>query len=181
VDERKKRSIKTLLEQVEILNGIATSFSSFAKMPTPVLTKVNIADSLRKAVNLYANGSNGKVALKAEFDHEAMLGDEQLLIRIFSNLILNGLQSYQRESDASVEVVLTKKDNQCLISFSDRGVGISEEDKSKIFTPSFSTKKSGSGLGLAIAKQGIEYMNGTIWFESEVRMGAVFYIKLSLV
>jgi signal transduction histidine kinase len=150
-------------------------------MPTPVLTKVNIADSLRKAVNLYANGSNGKVTLKAEFNHEAVLGDEQLLIRIFSNLILNGLQSYQRESDASVEVVLTKKDKQCLISFSDRGVGISEEDKSKIFTPSFSTKKSGSGLGLAIAKQGIEYMNGTIWFESEVRMGAVFYIKLSLV
>jgi signal transduction histidine kinase len=110
-----------------------------------------------------------------------VLGDEQLLIRIFSNLILNGLQSYQRESDASVEVILTKEDNQCLISFSDRGVGISEEDKSKIFTPSFSTKKSGSGLGLAIAKQGIEYMNGTIWFESEVRMGAVFYIKLSLV
>ena len=181
VDEKKKRSIKTLLEQVEILNGIATSFSSFAKMPTPVLTKVNIFDSLRKAVNLYANGSNGKVTLKAEFDNEVVLGDEQLLIRIFSNLILNGLQSYQKESDASVEVALTKKDNQCLISISDRGVGVSEEDKSKIFTPSFSTKKSGSGLGLAIAKQAIEYMNGAIWFESEVRMGAVFYIRLSLI
>lgn len=180
-DEKKKHSIKTLLEQVEILNGIATSFSSFAKMPTPVLTKVNIADSLRKAVNLYANGSNGKVTLKAEFDDGTVLGDEQLLVRIFSNLILNGLQSYQRELDASVEVVLTKKDNQCLISISDRGVGISEEDKSKIFTPSFSTKKSGSGLGLAIAKQGIEYMNGTIWFESTIGRGTIFYVQLPLI
>jgi signal transduction histidine kinase len=69
-------------------------------------------------------------------------------------------------------------DQQVRLIFKDNGKGIKPEFVESVFTPHFSTKKSGSGLGLAISKQGIEQMNGKIWFESKVGLGTTFYIEL---
>jgi two-component system, NtrC family, nitrogen regulation sensor histidine kinase NtrY len=179
--EDKKRAIKTLLQQVEILDGIASSFSSFAKMPVPILNQINLVQTVAKAVALYAQGASGKVLFTAPAGEWWVMGDEQLLIRIFSNLIINGLQANPDESAAKVVVSMNAGDQRAIISFADNGVGISEEVMDKIFIPSFSTKKSGSGLGLAIAKQGIEHMNGKIWFETKTGIGSTFYIELPLI
>ena len=175
--EKNSKSVKTLLEQVDILNGIASSFSSFAKMPAPVLSRVEIGSVLKRSAELYANLSNGKVNLSVNESPLFVQGDEQLLIRIFSNIILNGLQS--GESEGMVNILLKKQAEKCIISFRDNGSGVDEITKQKMFTPYFSTKKSGSGLGLAIAKQGIEQCGGIIWFESQ-RIGTTFFIELPL-
>jgi two-component system, NtrC family, nitrogen regulation sensor histidine kinase NtrY len=179
-DEKKLNSIKMLLEQVEILNGIASSFSTFAKMPTPQLTKLNIVNVLKNAVNLYTNHPNGKVALNVSDDVVFVSGDDQLLSRIFSNIILNGLQSGGDDGKIFVQVGLTNENNRCLIRFKDNGKGIESEARERVFTPYFSTKKSGSGLGLAIAKQGIEQCGGKIGFESEVGKGTEFWVELQI-
>jgi two-component system, NtrC family, nitrogen regulation sensor histidine kinase NtrY len=179
-DEKKLNSIKMLLEQVEILNGIASSFSTFAKMPTPQLTKLNIVNVLKNAVNLYTNHPNGKVALNVSDDVVFVSGDDQLLSRIFSNIILNGLQSGGDDGKIFVQVALTNENNRCLIRFKDNGKGIESEARERVFTPYFSTKKSGSGLGLAIAKQGIEQCGGKIGFESEVGKGTEFWVELQI-
>ena len=179
-DEKKRNSIKMLLEQVEILNGIASSFSTFAKMPTPQLTKLNIVNVLKNAVGLYANHPNGKVTIHVSMDSVFVSGDDQLLSRIFSNIILNGLQSGGDEGRMLVDVALTIENNKCLIRFKDNGKGIEPEARERVFTPYFSTKKSGSGLGLAIAKQGIEQCGGTIGFVSEVGKGTEFWVELAV-
>jgi signal transduction histidine kinase len=64
------------------------------------------------------------------------------------------------------------------IRFTDDGPGIPEEIRSKIFSPSFTTKQGGSGLGLAISKQGIELCLGAIRFETTVGAGTTFEIFL---
>jgi signal transduction histidine kinase len=179
--DEKKQALKTMLQQVEILNGIATSFSSFAKMPVPILTKTNLVQSLSKAVALYAHGTYGNVVFNTEYSEVLVMGDEQLLTRIFSNLIINGLQAHASESEATVEVTLEIDKSTATISFADNGSGIPEGYEDKIFIPSFSTKKTGSGLGLAIAKQGIEHMNGKIGFEANENVGCRFYIQLPVI
>ncbi|MFM8913267.1 MAG: sensor histidine kinase, partial [Flammeovirgaceae bacterium] len=179
--EDKQRAIKTLLQQVEILNGIASSFNSFAKMPVPILNQVNLVQTVTKAVALYAQGAAGQVSFSAPARASWIMGDEQLLIRIFSNLIINGLQANATESEARVMVTIESDPNRAIVSFADNGAGISEEVKDKIFIPSFSTKRSGSGLGLAIAKQGIEHMNGKIWFETKSGEGSTFFVELPVI
>jgi len=64
------------------------------------------------------------------------------------------------------------------ISFSDTGVGISEENLGKIWEPLFSTKVTGIGLGLPITKIIVEAHGGTIEVESTVGEGATFTVKL---
>lgn len=174
--EKAQQSVKTLLTQVEILNEIASSFSSFARMPAPILEKLELTALLRKSINLYENYENGKVSYSTVHEPIYIMGDEQLLSRIFSNIILNGLQSGAGE--VQVRVSLQVATDSVLILFEDNGKGIDSELQTKIFAPYFSTKKSGSGLGLAIAKQGIEQSGGAIWFESGNDRGTTFYIRI---
>ncbi len=170
--EKAEGAVKNLLVQLEILNEIATSFSSFARMPAPILNRIDVVKVVEKVVALYS-----KVKFKSAAQRLFVMGDEQLLSRIFSNLILNGLQS---GDDVSVEVEILQEKDNVIISFRDNGRGIDETLRDKVFMPHFTTKKSGSGLGLAISRQGIEQSGGSIWFETSSK-GTTFFISLPAV
>lgn len=176
-DEKALTSINTLLTQVDILNEIASSFSAFARMPAPILTRIDLITLLNKSVNLYSDYEGGTVVFKSSTNDAFVMGDEQLFNRIFSNIILNGLQSAHGEK-VLVQVDLVRMDDYYQVSIQDNGKGIEPEMLNKLFIPYFSTKQSGSGLGLAISKQGIEQSGGEIWFETKPRDGTIFYIKL---
>jgi signal transduction histidine kinase len=111
-------------------------------------------------------------------DEAIVQGDDQLLNRIFSNIILNGLQSVELGT-VEVQVALTAEKENYLVAISDNGKGIDPELIGKIFIPHFSTKKTGSGLGLAISKQGIEQSGGKIWFDTSTA-GTTFYVSLPI-
>ena len=176
--ERTKKSIRTMLEQVDVLNGIAGSFSAFATMPAPVLAKVDITLLLNRTVALFENETNAVIEFKQPSTSLFAMGDAQLLGRIFSNIILNALQSGANEKKIILDVVAEEEGDWCFVSFRDNGLGIAQELRDKIFLPHFSTKNTGSGLGLAIAKQGIEQMGGAIWFETTMGQGTTFFVKL---
>ncbi|MEQ8361665.1 MAG: HAMP domain-containing sensor histidine kinase [Cyclobacteriaceae bacterium] len=177
-EEKTKKSIHTLLQQVEILNDIAASFSAFARMPAPILQRVDISVLVKRVVHLHADYKEGEIALSLPDQPVYVMGDDQLLSRVFSNIILNALQS--RVDDKRIHILVSVKFTRdtCVVSFKDDGAGIDKELGDKVFLPHFSTKKSGSGLGLAIAKQGIEQSGGTIRFETGEGAGTTFYIEL---
>ena len=177
--EDTEKSLKTLLAQVEILNKIASSFSTFARMPAPVLQRMDLNMILKRVADLHSADSSGTIHLHSS-EGIYILGDEQLLTRVFSNITLNAQQSAIEGRSVKIEMVTKINNGFCVISISDNGNGIDEELIEKVFLPHFSTKKSGSGIGLAIAKQGIERSGGEIWFESKVGSGTTFYIKLPL-
>lgn len=173
-----RRTIASLLSQVDTLDGIASSFSAFAKMPEPVMHKVELVELIRTVVQLHA-ASMG-VAFTTALEVAWVMADQQLLQRILSNILLNSLQAKREAVPLEVRLELSISGNHVILKLSDNGTGIDEQLQDKIFLPHFSTKKSGSGLGLAIARQGIEQMGGRIYFTSEVGEGTVFYIELPI-
>ncbi len=177
--ETTEQAIQTLLSQVEILNQIASSFSAFAKMPAPVLSKVNVHEVLKTVSNLYASEKSAAIRLN-EDRQIVVLGDQQLLARVFSNIVLNAIQSVEDGRLVNIDISVRREGDFCVVSITDDGSGIDRSLAEKIFLPHFSTKKSGSGIGLAIAKQGIELSGGQIWFESIVGKGTSFHMKLPL-
>ena len=62
------------------------------------------------------------------------------------------------------------------ITVEDNGIGISEENKSKVFEPKFTTKTSGMGLGLAMVKNIVETYKGNITFTSQQGIGTTFTV-----
>lgn len=174
--DKTSKAISSLLGQIETLDDIASSFSSFAKMPEPEIGRLELNKLLKRIVMLHSQ--SGSIHFKSAVQEAFAMADEQLLGRIFSNLILNGFQAARPGVPAHIEVSLEQYESMFRITFEDNGKGIEKELRDRVFIPHFSTKKSGSGLGLAISRQGIEVMKGRIWFESTPGKGTSFYIEL---
>jgi PAS domain S-box-containing protein len=102
--------------------------------------------------------------------------DEGQLERVFLNIIKNAVQAMPQGGKLTVKTVETR--GYVEISFMDTGIGISQENMSKIFQPLFTTKAKGIGIGLAICKKIIEQHDGTINVESKVGEGTILTIKL---
>ena len=97
--------------------------------------------------------------------------------QVLMNLILNARDAMP--DGGNISVVTKREDRKIKISFSDKGLGIPEGFKDKIFEPFMSYgKKEGTGLGLSITKKVVEAHNGTINVQSSLGEGAVFTIIL---
>lgn len=173
-NDKLKKAVLSLLAQINSLDELASSFSSFAKMPEPVMKPVELVALLNRIVSLHAHEC--KIIFHTALISAPVFADEQLLGRIFSNLILNGIQAV-KDKDPQIAVTLDLHSPYYSVSIADNGMGIEEELIDKIFLPHFTTKKTGSGLGLAIARQGIEQMGGRISFTTSVD-GTIFRIDL---
>ena len=181
VEEKVEKTVRSLLDQIDTLSDIATSFSAFAKMPVPRSERFEVGRVLKGVLSLYSN-QEYKINANIEEGEFWVLGDEQMMQRTFNNLILNGVQAVPDNREAEICISLQQLERgRVLIEIADNGEGIDATIREKVFVPNFSTKYTGSGLGLAIAKRGIEHAGGRIWFETETGKGTSFYIELPLI
>jgi two-component system, NtrC family, nitrogen regulation sensor histidine kinase NtrY len=173
-----QRTFDTLLDQIDNLNAVATSFSDFAKMPLPKNELFEITNVLTRTADLYAQ----KVEFRRDIEPGPVrvMGDRHLFGRIITNLILNAIQSVPLGRKPSLELKLNTTADEIQLEIHDNGAGIPENIRSKVFLPNFTTKEGGTGLGLAIAKHGIEHAGGNIWFETEEGSGTSFFVTLPL-
>ena len=175
-----KRTLQTMITQIDVLSDIATSFSSFTNFPEPKSERVSLNSVLTRTADLHDPGHSRVWAEVPEIEL-AVTGDEDLLVRVFNNLVLNALQAMPAGRQPRVVLRATEQpDRTVLAAVQDNGSGIPEEVREKVFVPNFSTKYAGSGIGLAVARKGIEQMGGRIWFETEADAGTTFFIQLPL-
>ena len=178
---RTNTECKTTLEMLNIIeqetifaNNIINDLLDFAAKRPLQKKRQNIneiiEDSLTKG-NIPRN-----IEVKRNFKKAIIGVDEKQLERVFLNLIKNAVQAMPHGGKLAVTTKETK-DNVEII-FADTGVGISEENISKLFTPLFTTKAKGIGMGLAICKNIVEQHNGTIEVKSKPGQGTTFTIKL---
>lgn len=113
-----------------------------------------------------------------------VMGDENQLVRLFSNLIVNALQ--YTPPGGIVTVTLERNETHALIQIKDTGIGIAPSDQSRIFDRFYrvnndrSRHTGGAGLGLAIVQAIIEAHHGDIKVQSELGKGSIFTIRLPL-
>jgi PAS domain S-box-containing protein len=110
-------------------------------------------------------------------------GDEQRIKQVFNNLLTNAIKYTQNEGE--IKVILNDKNGHILISISDNGMGIPEDEQELIFEKlytvggkSITRESERMGLGLTIAKGIVEAHDGEIWVKSEVNKGSTFYFTL---
>ena len=171
-------AIYSLLEQIDSLSDIASSFSTFAKMPVPKEEMVDIVTILHQTIELYNNDENIVIEEYILATSCIIKSDAHILNGIFSNIILNGIQSVPSNRKPVLKINFSIENKSALIKINDNGKGIPQNIRDKVFVPNFSTKYAGSGIGLALAKKGIEHAGGKIWFETEENVGTTFFISL---
>ena len=177
-DENLSDYLDTITKQIKDIEFLVNEFSGFARMPKPVLKKVDINKIISRSVNLHKLSeldlnfmvSNGKSSNNIN-------GDEEQLNRVFINLIKNSIESINEMKSKNVDFkgkisIDIKGDSDYIyVTIVDNGVGFKQADKAKMITPYYTTKKKGTGLGLAIVTKVISDHNSTILFDS-VKNGA---------
>ena len=175
-----ERVSRTIVEQIDVLESIASNFSTFARMPAPDNSCFDLDDLVRSSFEFFADEPFVR-DLSITPDSYPVLADQKLLRRVLNNLIKNAIQAIPEDRQGSVSVSLQLADNKALIAVRDNGTGIPEEMREKVFYPKFTTKSSGSGLGLAMCRDIITASNGRIFFETRPGEGTDFFVELPLV
>lgn len=142
-----------------------------------LLKRVNILmkHELKNAI-IYLN-----ISLKV--DENLMLkGDVNSLVQVINNMISNSIQAYNGKTEQNIDLVVTKENNNLIISIKDYACGLPKETKEKLFKEMVTTKgKNGTGLGLYMSYSTIRaHFNGNITFESEDGKGTTFIITLPI-
>jgi two-component system phosphate regulon sensor histidine kinase PhoR len=136
-----------------------------------------------KRMQLQAERAGLSLRVEAADDLPKVRIDSQRLEQVLVNLIHNAVKFTR----AGGEVILQAEAGIGEVRFAvrDTGIGIPEEDVSRIFERFYRVDKSraggGTGLGLSIAKHIVEAHNGKIWAESVEGRGSAFYFSISLV
>ncbi|MEN8181453.1 MAG: ATP-binding protein [Myxococcota bacterium] len=152
--------VDTITSQVDGLKLLVNEFSNFARLPAAKPKPDDLNRLVREALASYQE--TGDVALTADLDPElpTVEIDADQIRRVLSNLVDNGIAAVRerqaKDGEAGRVELRTVHDSALQavrLEVADDGVGISDEDRRRIFEPYFSTKDHGTGLGLAIVSR----------------------------
>lgn len=136
---------------------------------------------LDEAIDLAADRINLQ-GVKIIKNYSAQTGkidvDAEKMKLAFLNIIVNAIEAMEPEKGV-LEIKTEYRENKCLITIKDNGIGMDDESASKIFEPYYTTKESGNGLGLTNTQNIILNHNGNITLESVPGKGTTFFITLN--
>jgi len=158
------------------------AFSRQSKIEPDTL---NINNLIEKTIFLNANLLKiNRVSIEKHFfpDIPKITGSEDQLQQVFMNIISNAAEAMEMDGNGilRIETVFSSIKDAVTINFHDTGIGIPDENISKLFEPFFTTKKVGKGvgLGLSVVYGIIQEHGGTISVESNTPKGTTFSVEL---
>jgi signal transduction histidine kinase len=178
-DDSKFEFVQILIKETDRLNRIVQEFLGFARPKQPEFQQADINDAVESVLTLTAQEARkARVTVERRLDPRVGLRslDAGLLKQALLNLVLNAIQAMPSGGVLTVESGLAG--GEMVVRVSDTGTGIPEENRKKLFTPFFTTKKNGTGLGLAITYRIIENHRGTIDVASEPGKGTTFTVRI---
>lgn len=112
-------------------------------------------------------------------DFTAMV-DSEAITKMISNLLTNA--SKYTKDKVVLSCIVQPEQHTFVVKVTDNGIGISKEDRKRIFKPFFQAmdNKPGTGIGLSIVKSIVESHNGCIEVESEINKGSSFIVTLPI-
>jgi signal transduction histidine kinase len=181
-DEVFDESVDTLTRGIGNLNTVIGRFSDFARMPAPDMATVSPNRLVEESLALFRAqlAAPGAPPIETAVDLDPAAGhvraDGEQLARALQNLILNAIDVMPAGGRLSIRT--RRAGDSVHIDVSDSGQGLTEEERSRLFTPYYTTKAHGTGLGLAIVQSVVADHHGKIWVDSEPGRGATFHIEL---
>ena len=172
-----RESSETILDALRSLRRIVDEFAEFARMPRPEPRPTDVNAVVEKVLALHRAGA-GAVRMETALSPElpAIAADPDLLARALGNLVRNALEAMPRGGTLNVRTAA--RDGTVSIEVEDDGPGITEEQRTRLFVPYFTTKKGGTGLGLAIVQGIVSDHGGRVEVESAPGAGTTFTLIL---
>lgn len=173
--------VEAIVQEVSSLKHLVDEFVRFARLPAVSRVPNSMKELVDRTMALYEGRLNGtRVTLNVPDDLPPILMDSLQMKRVLVNVIDNALDALAEESvqELKISCELARGNTMARLTIADCGRGIAAEDRERLFTPYFSTRKNGTGLGLAISSRIVADHGGYIGVEPNSPRGTRFVIEL---
>jgi C4-dicarboxylate-specific signal transduction histidine kinase len=143
-----------------------------------------VVDDVAQLVRHNAELRSVRIRLLLSSQPVVVRGDQGVLQQILLNLVNNAMDAMshlpteRRVLAFTTRVAAGRRCGRVLVE--DKGSGIPEEDKARLFTPFFTTKSKGLGIGLSICRTLVEFLHGKIHLDNRTGPGTTFVVELPL-
>jgi len=178
--EVKSEEAETILRQSGRIERIVANLLTYSRGSKQHLETVHPApliDDILAGISHQIPLAPYTVSCRHAAPEAMVIGDEDQLRQVFTNLLLNALQVMPDGGDLTIVSDRTETGG-CRVTISDSGPGLSPETQEKLFTPFFTTRRGGTGLGLAISYAIVRDHGGTLDVANRPEGGAAFTVTL---
>ena len=169
----------TIIRHVNDIGRMVDEFSSFARMPKPVIAREDVFELVKSAV-FPQRVAFPDIQFVSEGPETPVLAecDGRLIVQALSNILKNAGESINgriADGDATpgvIRVRLSENAGEATIDVTDNGLGLPEKERHRLTEPYMTTRAKGTGLGLAIVRKVIEEHGGSLTFNDDRSLGA---------
>jgi two-component system NtrC family sensor kinase len=177
--------INTCEVALERITNLVENILEFSRRPIDDLEVISLNEIIEQSL-IILNPISARQSVNIIKTYEEEMTPLHLnrnkILQVILNLLTNAIEASARGSKIIVKTRRIEQNGDCcvLCEIQDFGIGISEQDKDKIFQEFFTKKKQGTGLGLSVCKKILEEFNAEIYFESKLGSGTTFFLKFPL-
>ncbi len=165
----------TIVRQVGDIGRMVDEFSSFARMPSPVMKEEDLRRVCQESMFLQRNAHRDlSFTLNMPDDPVVQKCDRRLVAQALTNLLQNAVDALGQQggSDGQVTLDLVATDAGVAITVADNGIGLPDQGRERLTEPYVTTREKGTGLGLAIVKKIMEDHGGSLRMANNEPRGA---------
>jgi signal transduction histidine kinase len=180
-DDPDRPKMDLVIRETARLENMVKDMLNFSRPLHLRVSTCNLSEIAGESIEVMRSAEGGcAIALENALDPavpDCML-DKDSIKEVVINLIANAVQASPPGEIVSVRTL--RRRNRAVLEVTDRGHGIQEEDRKRVFHPFFSRKKGGTGLGLTITKKIVMAHGGSISFYPNPDRGVTFRVTLPL-
>ncbi len=202
LSDMQQNVLNTIRSNAERMNTIVSDLEDVTKLQTNKMQitfgSVNIRNVVTETLRPFQKQIEDKgqnLLVDVADDLPLIRADQNRLIQVLTNLVSNAHKYTPPNGDITVRGLVDRdlRDNKgrplpamIHVSVADSGIGMSEEDLARLFTPYFRSENTltreqpGTGLGLTITRGLVQRHGGDIWVKSQVGIGTTFHFTIPL-
>ncbi|RTZ91277.1 MAG: hypothetical protein DSY91_05240 [Deltaproteobacteria bacterium] len=163
--EKLKEYLENILSEVGRIEFLLRMFKVFRSYEDLDVQLIDVKAFFKRFLKLVERDLQSRnIRFQIEYYHNVLyaVGDERALQQIMLNLLTNAMDAVSEVEEPSIRIDVSNSERNLVITVSDNGVGISQEECDKLFLPFYTTKAKGTGMGLTIVKNLLTRMKGSI-------------------
>jgi two-component system, NtrC family, sensor kinase len=171
----------SITREVERLGNLSEEYLRLARIPSPRMDSEDVAalvNDVAKFCRPEIERASCELLVSVPSDLPAVLFDEAQIRQAVLNLLRNAREAMP--GGGLIELFVVAEGMSVVVAVSDRGGGIPDAIRDRVFDPFFSTKGEGTGLGLAITRRIVEAHGGTLTCDAREGGGTTFRLALPL-
>ncbi len=171
--------VKDVRLEINQINRILTDLLETARPHPPQMMRSNLNTTVEHAVMLARQQVLShpiKIELEQAPDLREVEHDSDQIHQVVLNLLLNAVQAI--DGPGTVTVNISSREDCAIVTVSDTGRGMSDQQISQIFRPFYTTRSNGTGLGLSLVRRIVEEHLGRIDVTSNLGKGSTFEVQL---